>query len=85
MNTENTQNEISTVEISETKKRGRKKEYEDREKLTLYISKELARDIECISRVKNISKSNYAVSILEEEINKKKDTLEQIQKLQQKL
>ena len=85
MNTENTQNEISTVEISETKKRGRKKEYEDREKLTLYISKKLARDIECISRVKNISKSNYAVSILEAEINKKKDTLDKILELQQKL
>ena len=87
MKAKNTQNDISTVEIQEIQKskKGRKKQYEDREKLTLYISKELANDIECISRVKNISKSNYAVSILEEEINKKKSTIEQIRKIQQEL
>lgn len=89
---ESKQPEINTANTHEsnsnsinTKKRGRKKIYDDREKLTLYISKELARLIQCISTAKNISMSNYAVSILEQEIYKKKEMLEQILALQEQL
>ena len=64
------------------KKSGRKKIYGDREKLTLYISKELANAISCISKAKNISMSNYAVNILEQEISKKKEVLEELLKLE---
>ena len=60
------------------KKSGRKKIYGDREKLTLYISKELANAISYISKAKNISMSNYAVSILEQEISEKKELLEEL-------
>ena len=82
----NTVNELENNSNGKnTKKGGRKKIYSDREKLTLYVSKELANAISCISKAKNISMSNYAVSILEQEISKKKEVLEQILALQEKL
>ena len=82
----NTVNELENNSNGKNaKKGGRKKIYDDREKLTLYISKELANAISCISKAKNISMSNYAVSILEQEISKKKEVLEQILALQEKL
>ena len=86
INTVNTPESNSAELIPQnTKKAGRKKIYGDRVKLTLYISKELENAISCISKAKNISMSNYAVNILEQEISKKKAVLEQLLALQAEL
>lgn len=66
--------------------RGRPKKFEGKPlKLTLYLTAEMFNLIKAISSVKNISMSDYAVNILEQDILKKKSTIEQLLALQESL
>lgn len=66
--------------------RGRPKKFEGKPlKLTLYLTAEMFNLIKTISSVKNISMSDYAVNILEQDILKKKSTIEQLLALQESL
>lgn len=66
--------------------RGRPKKYETKQqKLTLYLSPEMFKIIKTISSAKNISMTDYAVNILEQDLAKKKSVVEQILTLQESL
>ena len=67
--------------------RGRPRKYdtEHKNKLTLYLTAEMFTFIKTAASVKSISMTDYAVSILEQELAKKKGVLEQLLKLQESL
>lgn len=68
------------------KQRGRPKRFETGyKKLTLYFEPETFKLIKAISNAKNISMSEYAVNILEQDLAKKKSVIEQLIALQESL
>ena len=89
---DNANEEINTVsdsaeEQQPARQRGRPKKYdaEREKKITLYLTAEMFNFIKTVANVKNISMTDYAVNILEQDIMKKKPVLEQLLALQESL